>query len=77
MAKPKITWVGNGDRDHRELHRVEEGVDQPAGCQLFKVPMSHRVYFRRAHLALNPAPESGWPKYDACSYCTRRFKSRR
>jgi hypothetical protein len=67
MAK-KISWIGN--KHKRELHRVDRDKLQPNGCQLDEVPDEHRKEFRIAREALNAG-------YDACAYCTKRFKSRR
>jgi hypothetical protein len=69
MAKRnKITWTGN--KKHREFHRVEAGKPQPKDCQLNEITDKHRVVFRTA-------TEARAAGYDACDYCTKKFKSRR
>jgi len=73
MAKRnKITWIGN--KHNHELHRVEDGKPQPEGCQLDEVPAEHRITFRTAREAMTKRP--GRKAYDACAYCTKKFRSR-
>lgn len=71
-TRKKVTWIGNTSPGHRELHRIEEGKDQPVGCQFNEIAEKNRKVFPTAKAALK-----GKPKFDACSFCTKRFKSRR
>ena len=73
MKRPKITWIGS--KNHGEFHRVEAGKPQPAGCQLDEILEEHRITFKTAREARTARP--GRRAFDACAYCTKRFKSRR
>jgi len=70
--RPKVTWIGN--KHKLEFHRLEEEKPQPAGCQLDEIPPEHRVTFSTAREAMTSRP--GRMAYDACAYCTKKFKSR-
>lgn len=71
MAREKISWIGN--KNKLELHRVvNAGFNQPQGCQFSEIADDRKIKFRTAREALQ-----GKPKYDACAYCSVKFRSRR
>lgn len=65
MTKP--TWIGNSHK--KEFHRQIKNQPQPIGCQLDEIMPEHRVVFRTAK-------DAKVMLYDACAYCTKKFKSR-
>lgn len=65
MKRAKVTWIGNPHK--KELHRVEEGK-KPKGCQLPEV---------KSRLEFSTAKAGRDFGYDACAYCTKKFKSKK
>lgn len=71
--RQRITWIGNkrSGKGRKEFHRIEgAGFNQPQGCQFSEIIEKNKVTFKRAR----DAREAG---YDACSFCTQKFRSRR
>jgi len=63
----KITWLGNTQT--KELHRLVEGEAHDPRCQLYEIGSNHRKVTRTAR-------ELRELDYDACAFCTRKFRSR-
>ena len=63
----KITWLGNTNK--KEMHRLVEGEAHDPRCRIDEIALAHRKVTRTAR-------ELRELDYDACAFCTRKFRSR-